>query len=174
MRTKPALLTITIAALALTACSGPTITPAAPAAATHPAKAAATDGSAKLGDTATFSDGLKAVVTAHTIKAGQYAYGAIDGRILVVTVKLVNTSKAPINAVMTSVPTVTVGADGTQAGLATDLSVKSGVVANLLPGETQTSNTGYGVATKDLATVRVSLNDPDLTGDPAVFKGAVK
>lgn len=175
MRTKPALLTLTIAALALTACAGPTITPATPAAHKPAAAVAAqTSGAAKLGDTTTFSDGIKATVTAHTIKAGQYAYGAVDGRILVVTVKLTNTSHTAINAVMTSVPTVTVGANGTPAGTASDPAVKVGTIGDLLPGETQTAETGYGVAPADLGSVRVSVADPDLAGDPAVFKGAVR
>lgn len=174
MKTITTLAAILLAA-SLTACSAPTITPGnTPATVKHAAAAATqtTPGAARFGDTATFADGLKAVVTAHTIKAGQYAIGAKNGRIVVVTIKLNNPTKETINAGLV-IPQVTYGTDGAAAEPAEDQTIPVSSTGNLLPGETRTTQEGFGVPTTGLNTVRVELGSPDMS-DPAVFKGAVK
>lgn len=170
-------------ALALGGCStAPTIT--TPSATATTATAAATQtqeqptpqttNTAAFGDTATFHNGLQVTATASTVKAGQYAANAVEGTILVITLKIVNTSTETINAAFTSLPNVTVGAAGTTAAAAFDQAIALETVGNMLPGETRTTHSGYGVAAANLTNVRVEIPSPDPTENAAIFKGAVK
>lgn len=174
-----AILLLALVVTALTGCTTPTTTPnagAKPAAAvtTQAATAAAPAPQTTWGDTVTFNGGLTATVTAASQPAGEYPYGAVEGRIVVVTLTLTNTSQTPINAVFTSLPRLTSGTAGIKAESAYDNSINLDTVGNMLPGETRTVTSGYGVPTANYGAVRVEVTAPDMVSPSAVFKGAIQ
>lgn len=161
--------------LALTGCS--TTPPSVSKATDEPASVgAATPAASRVatfGDTVTYSNGVAVTVTAKTIDAGQYAYGAIDGKITVVSIAITNGSKEEINGALMSLPNVSYGETGKKADIATDTSVKFDVASTILAGETKTVQSGHGIPVAELANVRVEVNAPDFKEKAAIFKGAV-
>lgn len=153
--------------------------PAAPAAAAAPATTtpAATPGSATFGQSVTFPSGVSVTVTPDVETASPNAAGAIDGKIVYFNIKITNGSKASINGSLSSYPSVSYGAAGTDATSGVDMGAKGGAsswVRTVLPGETKTAREGYGIPAKDFGDVRVEISSPDIADDPAIFKGSVK
>lgn len=178
MGNKAAAAVIIAAALALTGCAvsmpndiqkaGTTSPPVtAPTAAAAPYIAA-------FGDTVKFPEGIAVTAKATLQTAGQYAAGAVEGKIVVVEVSVTNNSAEPFNAALTGYPKVTYGAKGLPADIAADGDKTSGNIGNLLPGETQTATNGYGIPAAGLSDIRIEFNGPKFGDSPAVFKGAVK
>jgi hypothetical protein len=186
---KKLTISVTIAALSIAALTGcgseassntiSSTTAAAPVAAAAPASSApaSTPGAAKFGQTVTFPSGVSVTVTPEVHTASESAAGAIDGKIVYFNVKIHNGSKASINGSLSSSPTVSYGADGTEASSGVDLGTKggdTGWVRTLLPGETKTARSGVGIPVKDFGDVRVEVSSPDMADDPAIFKGSIK
>lgn len=139
------------------------------------ATATPTNAQAKFGDKVTFPDGVSVVVTGKSQAAGQYASGAIDGKITVFSIAVTNGSKKDLNAALMSVPKVTYGAGGTVAMTAADGAASMTVLSTIQPGETQTATAAYGIPTKELGNVRVEITGPNtFTDKPAIIKGAIK
>ncbi len=181
-------ITAVLAAVALAALTGcgaastNTISSAAPAAAAAPSDTvttapAATPGAAKFGQSVTFPSGVSVTVTPDVQTASESAAGAIDGKIVYFNIKITNGSKASVDGSLASYPTVSYGAAGTAASSGVDMGAKGGAsswVRTLLPGETKTARAGFGIPAKDFGDVRVEISSPDLTDEPAIFKGSVK
>lgn len=162
----------------LAACSGNTVE--APAQSQEqsqaPAKAPSatpkSDGSAKFGGAVTFPNKVKVSVSQpKAVPAGQYAFGAVQGKITVFTITVTNGSDQPVNGALMGVPRVTYGASGTQAKLATNETIGGEFLGNILPGEKQSVQVGYGVPPAEVASMRVEVMSANLADTPAVFKG---
>jgi len=171
----------TIAALAasvalaatLAACSGNTVEAPAPAPSQSQAQPAApTQGtSSAFGGAVTFPGGVKVSVSKpELVPGGQYAYGAVEGKITTFTITVTNGSDQPINGGLMGFPQVTYGAKGTKASNANNESIGANFLSTILPGETQSAKVGYGVPPAELATVRVEVMGPNIADLPAVFK----
>lgn len=136
----------------------------------------ATPGAAKFGQKVTFPSGVSVTVTPKVQTSGQYASGAVEGKIVYFAIKITNGSKAPIDGFLISMPDVTYGATGIEAKTALDFEAKSGssTVKTVLPGETQTAQAGFGIPSKEFGNVRVEVRSADMSEQPAIFKGSVK
>ena len=179
MGNKMAAAVLVTAALAMTGCSGQTVSAppqASQAAATTPsaaAKPASTE--AAFGGTVTYDKGVSVSVTAAAVPASQYAAGAVEGKIVVVTLKITNGSSEAFNGALMSVPKVTYGADGVAAPTAVDSGHTMALASTINPGETQTATSTYGIPSAAYGTVRVEVTGPNAFSDkPAIFKGAVQ
>jgi len=186
MMNKPvAALAVTAAiAFALTGCGGSnTVQPPAPAAAAStPAPAVTpspTPTSAPVGEfggTVTFPSGVKLTLGKPVVVvAGQYSSGGVEGKIVTFDISVTNGSKTALSAAMLGFPSVTYGANGDKAEMASDFQQKIGAptFTTILPGETQTGKAGYGIPAAGFGAVRVEFRAPSYTEQPAIFKGAV-
>ena len=168
----------TIAALAasvalaasLAACSGNTVE--APPSQAQEQPAAPTQGTvAAFGGALTFPGGVKvSVAKPEVVPGGQFAFGAVQGKITLITITVTNGSDQPVNAAMMSLPRVTYGAKGTQAANANNDKVGAKMMSTILPGETQSAQVGYGVPPAEVASLRVEVDSPNFGDQPAVFK----
>lgn len=146
----------------------PTVTP--PATPTPTVKL-----SGAFGDTITFPSGVAVKVSQPVaVAADQYAYNAVEGRIVVVEIAVTNGSKEPLDGSLMGYPTVRYSAKGIEARSANDATIGSDSFSTILPGETQTVKEGYGIPAAGFADVRVEIRGPSLEDRPAIFKGAVK
>jgi len=162
-----------VLAASLAACSGNTVEAPTPAPNQSQAEPAApTQGTvAAFGGALTFPSRVKvSVAKPQVIPGGQYAYGAIEGKITVLTITVTNGSDQPVNATLMGVPKVTYGSNGASASIASNEAVGSSVLSTILPGETQSVKVGYGVPPAQVATVRVEVMSPNIADLPAVFK----
>jgi hypothetical protein len=162
-------------AASLVACSGNTVE--APTQAPSQAQAqpaAPTQGTVSAyGGAVTFPGGVKVTVAKPAVvPGGQYAYGAVEGKITVLTITVTNGSDQPVNAGLMSVPKVTYGASGAAAQIASNESIGSSVLSTIMPGETQTAKVGYGVPPAEVGTVRVEVMAPNIGDLPAIFKAS--
>ncbi|PNH86079.1 hypothetical protein [Arthrobacter sp. AFG20] len=178
---KIALAAVVVVAMgSLTACgsSENTVSSAggSSAAAVETTAAPAAKTSGTFADTITFPSGVSVKVKPAVVTAGQYASGAVEGKIVTFDITVKNGSKEDLNAALMSVPKVTYGADGTAAQIASDFEAKIGgsVLSTVLPGETQTAKVGYGIPAASFKDVRVEIMAPSFSDKPAIFKGAVK
>lgn len=171
-KTIAALAASVVLAASLAACSGNTVeAPPAPDQ-TQAQPAAPTQGTvAAFGGALTFPGGVKVSVSKpQVVPGGQFAIGAVGGKITLFTITVTNNSDQPVNAALMSLPRVTYGAKGTQAANANNESVGAKMMSTILPGETQSAQVGYGVPPAELATVRVEVTGPSFSDLPAVFK----
>jgi hypothetical protein len=165
----------------VTACgsSSNTVTPGSTAPAAPASSAAAPAPEAKtngvFGDTITFPSGIAVKVTPAVVPAAQYAYGAVEGKIVTFDVSVTNGSKEEINGALMGSPKVTYGAQGTAAQSANDIQAGIGAayLSTILPGETQTVKVGFGIPAAGFADVRVEIMAPNFTDKAAIFKGPV-
>lgn len=172
-KTIAALAASVVLAASLAACSGNTVEAPNPAPnQTQAQPPAQTPGTvAAFGGALTFPGGVKvSVAKPEVVPGGQYAYGAVAGKITVLTITVTNGSDQPVNASLMSVPKVTYGAKGTQAAIASNEVIGSSVLTTILPGETQSAKVGYGVPPAEVATLRVEVMSPNIADLPAVFK----
>jgi hypothetical protein len=132
--------------------------------------------SGTFADTITFPSGVSVKVKPSVVTAGQYASGAVEGKIVTFDISVKNGSKEDLNAALMSVPKVTYGGEGTTAQIASDFEAKIGgsMLSTILPGETQTAKVGYGIPAAGFKDVRVEIMAPSFSDKPAIFKGAVK
>lgn len=133
--------------------------------------------SGAFGDTITFPSGVSVTVSKPTVvPAAQYASGAVEGKIVVFSMSVINKSKEPVDAVTMGYPRVRYGAKGTEAQDANDLDagIGAGGLSTILPGETQTIKLGYGIPAAGYSVVRMEVTGPSYSDKPAIFQGAVK
>lgn len=131
--------------------------------------------SGAFGDTVTFPSGVSVKVLQPVArKADSYAYGAIEGKIVDLTLTVTNKGKEPVNAALMGYPRLRYGAQGTEAQNANDSQTKNNSLTTILSGETQTLELGYGVPSAGFKDVRVEVQGPTYTDTPAIFKGSVK
>lgn len=201
MNNKIAALAATaVLAAALAGCSGasntvtaPTTQPPAPAASSAPsadpwaswaasndpapASTPAAQDVAAFGGAVTFPEGVKVTVSQpHAVKAAEFAAGAVEGKIVVLTLSVTNGSAKPLDGSLMSYVKMNYGASGAQAENAFDSSagLGAGMLSTILPGETQSVKLGFGVPAAGYGAVRVEVSGPSFDDQPAVFKGAVK
>lgn len=178
---KTAVTTFALSAVlagSLAACSGGnTIAPPPPATQAAAATSApAKQDTAAFGGSVTFTDGVKVSVSQPTaVPASATAYGAVEGKVVVVTLTVTNGSKDPVNASLLGFPKFSYGTDNVQAVNVTDVEqhIGDGALSTVLPGETQTVKIGYGVPASGYGAVRVEVQPLSYTEQPAIFKGAV-
>jgi hypothetical protein len=180
---KTAVTTFALAAVlagSLAACSGSnTIAPPAPAASqAAPATPTPTQQyAADFGGSVTYPGGVKVSVSQPTVvQTSATAYKALDGKAVVTTVTVTNGSKDPVNASLMGFPRLRYGADGVEAVNVTDVEqhIGDGSLSTILPGETQSVKLGYAVPPEGYSQVRVEVNSPTYSDQPAIFKGAIK
>lgn len=178
---KTAVTTFAISAVlagSLAACSGGnTIAPppsqAAPATTSAPAPQQYT---ADFGGSVTFTDGVKVSVSQpKALPATETAAGAVEGKVVAITITVTNGSKAPVNGSLVGFPKFSYGADNVEAQTVYDAGQHIGDshLSTILPGETQTATVGFGVPAAGYGAVRVEVRPVNFTDQPAIFKGAV-
>lgn len=185
MKATLALAAAVLAVGSLSACSssGPnTVTPAetsqaASASTPTPTPSPEVKLSGAFGDTITFPSGV-AVKAAPpvAVTAAQYAYGAVEGKIVTIDLSVTNGGKEPIEAGLMAFPRVTYGPQGTAAQNANDIQAGIGAasLSTILPGETQTVKLGYGIPAAHYGEIRMEVNGPTFNDKPAIFKGAAQ
>jgi len=136
---------------------------------------AVSDRSAIFGDKAIFKDGVEISVNAPSlVTAGQYASGAVEGKIAIFEVTVTNGSSSEVDGALMSWPEITYGASGKKAGKATDLVEKIGLefFSTILPGEKQTIKVGAGIPPAEIGTARIEVKGPSFSDKPAIFKAS--
>lgn len=131
--------------------------------------------SAAFGESVIFPEGVSITVAAPSlVPASASAAGAVEGQIAVFDMTVKNSSKESVNAALMSYPKVSYGASGAQAQTASDIGAGLGSASfsTVLPGETQTIRVAFGIPPAELASARVEIQAPDLTGQPAIFKAS--
>jgi hypothetical protein len=131
---------------------------------------------AEFGQTASWPGGLAIKVDfAGWRPASESASGAIEGRLALFTITLINNSQQEVNGGFLASPRAAAGPKNTEVEQATDYRQDIGysTFSTVLPGESQQVNTAYGIAAAQASSVRLEFQDPKYTNPPIIFKGTI-
>ncbi|MFY9635615.1 MAG: hypothetical protein WAL27_12895, partial [Cellulosimicrobium cellulans] len=131
---------------------------------------------AAFGQQATWPDGVGIKVDfAGWRPAGEYASGAVEGRLALFTITLINNSQAEVDGGFLAMPRAAAGPQNKEVEQATDYEQDIGysTFSTVLPGESQQVQTAYGIPAELVSSVRLEFKDPNYTNPPIIFKGAI-